>query len=65
MNKSKTNEQILDETELDIGNDAVSHTETTGLMPTPVSNEYEDVSYRQIVNFKQRPIVHKEKYTHR
>ena len=65
MNKPKTNEQILDETELDIGNDAVSHTETTGLIPTPVNNEYEDISYRQNVNFEQRPIVHKEKYTHR
>ena len=65
MNKPKTNEQILDETELDMGNNAVSHTETTGLIPTPVNNEYEDISYRQIVNFEQRPIVHKEKYTHR
>ncbi len=63
MKKHIDNDKILDAMEIDINNNAVSHFEATGLMPTPADDEYERDSYESIFNYKQRPISHKEKHT--
>ncbi len=65
MKKHIDNDKILDAMEIDTNNNAVSHSEATGLMPTPADTEYERASYQNIVNYKQRPISRKEKHTNR
>lgn len=62
MKKRIDNDKIFDAMELDTGNDAVSCTETTGLIPALADNDYKMDSYKEIQNFRQRPIVRKEKY---
>lgn len=65
MKKHIDNDKILDAMELDINNNAVSHTETTGLIPALADDEYEYLSYREISNFEQRPIARRERYESR
>ncbi len=60
MRKHIDNDKILNKMELDTGNNAVSHTETTGLIPALADDDYKMDSYKEINNFSQRPIVHKE-----
>ena len=61
MKKHIDNKEILDKIELDMNDNAVSHTETTGLIPALADDEYKRDSYRQIVNYEQRPITRQEK----
>lgn len=60
MKKHIDNKKIFDSIEFDRGNDAVSHTEMTGLMPSLADTRYKSDSYREIINYRQRPIVRKK-----
>ena len=60
MKKHIDNDKILDAIELDTGNDAVSCTETTGLIPALADNDYKMDSYMEIQKFQQRPVTRKE-----
>lgn len=62
MKKHIDNDKILDAIELDTGNDAVSCTETTGLIPALADNDYKMDSYKEISNFEQRPITRRARY---
>lgn len=62
MKKRIDNDKIFDTIEIDMDNDAVSHTETTGLIPALADNDYETGSYKEINNFEQRPIARRERY---
>lgn len=61
MKKHIDNKEILDKIELDMNDNAVSHTEATGLIPALADDEYKRNSYREIVNYEQRPITRQEK----
>lgn len=65
MKKHIDNDEILDEMELDTNNNAVSHTEATGLIPSIADDEYKRQSYKEIVNYEQRPIARRERYKSR
>ncbi len=65
MKKHIDNDAILDKIEIGINNNAVSHTETTGLIPSLADDEYSRHSYKEIVNFAQRPITKPEKDNNR
>ena len=60
MKKHIDNEEILDSMVFDIGDNAVSHFETTGLIPALAENDYEIDSYKEIMEYSQRPISEKE-----
>ncbi|MBQ3125106.1 MAG: hypothetical protein IJC09_06790 [Clostridia bacterium] len=62
MKKRIDNDKIFDAIEIDMGNNAVSHTETTGLIPALADNDYKMDSYREIQNFEQRPISRRKRY---
>lgn len=62
MKKYIDNDTILDAFEIDIVNDAVSHTETTGLIPAIAENDYKLDSYKDIQKFQQRPIARRKRY---
>lgn len=62
MKKRIDNDKILDAMEIDTGDNAVSHTETTGLIPALADNDYKMDSYKEIDNFQQRPISRRERY---
>ncbi len=59
MKKTKRidNEKILDTIDSGLEADAVSHTETTGLVPSAPINDYELHSYKEINEYQQKPIV--------
>lgn len=59
MKKRIDNDKILDTMMLN-EDDAVSHQETTGLIPALAENDYEFDSYKEIDEFSQRPISDKE-----
>ena len=61
MKKHIDNKEILDKIELDMNDNTVSHTEATGLIPALADDEYKRNSYREIVNYEQRPITRQEK----
>ena len=65
MKKHIDNSKILEKIELDMNNNAVSHTEATGLIPALRDDEYELNSYREIVNYVQRPMTKQEKCNNR
>ena len=54
MKKHIDNEEILDSMVFDIGDNAVSHFETTGLIPALAENDYEIDSYKEIMEYSQR-----------
>lgn len=58
MNKHIDNDNI----HIGLEDDAISATETTGLMPSLPHNEYEIHSYKEIDNYMQKPIVKRTKY---
>lgn len=60
MKKRINNDKILDAMELDNGNNAVSHTEATGLIPAMPDDDYAVNSYEEIIEYSQKPILHKE-----
>lgn len=60
MKKRINNDKILDAMELNDGNNAVSHTETTGLIPAMPNDDYAVDSYKEIVEYSQKPILRKE-----
>lgn len=65
MRKRIDNDEILDKIELDKNNNAVSHTETTGLVPTPPEDSYSADSYREIIEYQAKPIAKKpHRHTH-
>lgn len=58
MNKEKIdNNAVLKTLDFGLGDDAVSHTETTGLIPSGPVNQYELDSYKEIDEYQQTPIV--------
>lgn len=59
MRKRIDNDKILEKTELDKNNNAVSHTETTGLVPSMPEDNYSAESYRDIIEYRAKPIVKK------
>lgn len=61
MRKHINNDEILDKIELDCNNNAVSHTEMTGLIPSLADTECKAHSYREIINYHQRPISRKKR----
>ncbi|MBR0360538.1 MAG: hypothetical protein IIX21_05460 [Clostridia bacterium] len=60
MKKHIDNNKALDTFEIDIVDDVVSNTETTGLMPALAENDYKMDSYMEIQKFQQRPVTRKE-----
>ena len=62
MKKHIDNDKTLDAFEIDIVDDVVSSTETTGLIPAIAENDYKMDSYKEIQKFQQRPITRKERY---
>ena len=62
MKKRIDNDKIFNAIEIDMGNDAVSHTETTGLIPALADNDYKMDAYKEIDNFEQRPITKRERH---
>ena len=62
MKKHIDNNKALDTFEIDIVDDVVSNTETTGLMPALAENDYKMDSYKEISNFEQRPITRRARY---
>ncbi len=60
MKKRIDNDKILDSMVFEIGDNAVSHFETTGLIPALAENDYEIDSYKEIMEYSQRPISRKE-----
>ena len=60
MKKHIDNNKALDTFEIDIVDDVVSNTETTGLMPALAENDYKMHSYMEIQKFQQRPVTRKE-----
>ena len=61
MNKEKIdNEAVLHSLDFGLGDDAVSHTETTGLITSAPINQYELDSYKEIDEYQQTPITKKE-----
>lgn len=56
MKKNINNDNLLDVMEFGLDDNAVSHTETTGLMPSAPLNEYEINSYKAINKYRQKPI---------
>lgn len=58
MNKKAiNNEAVLHSLDFGLGDDAVSHTETTGLIPSAPVNQYELDSYKEIDEYQQTPIT--------
>ncbi|MDD6762080.1 MAG: hypothetical protein PUD92_00325 [Clostridiales bacterium] len=51
------NEKILDELDFGFGANAVSHNDTTGLVPSAPLNDYELNSYKEIDEYQQKPIA--------
>lgn len=51
------NEKILDELDFGFGVNAVSHNDTTGLVPSAPLNDYELNSYKEIDEYQQKPIA--------
>lgn len=60
MKKPIDNSKIFNSISIDKGNNAVSHTEATGLIPALPENEYEINSYREINEYQQIPISNKQ-----
>lgn len=58
MNKETIdNEAVLHSLDFGLGDDAVSHNETTGLIPSAPVNQYELDSYKEIDEYQQVPIT--------
>lgn len=51
------NKKILDELDFGLGSNAVSHNDTTGLVPSAPLNDYELNSYKEIDEYQQKPIA--------
>ncbi len=57
MKSKADNSALLDVLDFGLGSDAVSDTETTGLIPFLPQNEYEEHSYKEINKYRQNPIT--------
>ncbi|MGN1116053.1 MAG: hypothetical protein ACI4TH_05765 [Candidatus Ornithomonoglobus sp.] len=51
------NEKTLDTMDFGLGANAVSHNDTTGLVPSGPVNDYELHSYKEIDEYQQKPIA--------
>ena len=60
--KKKINNDNID---LERNDDAISATETTGLMPSLPHTDYEMDSYKAIDEFMEKPICMRQKYNNR
>ena len=56
MKKPHENDKIFESLTFGLDSNAVSHTECTGLIPTPPENDYQQISYQQIENYSPRDI---------
>lgn len=56
--KPINNDKILDSINFGIGDNAVSHTETTGLIPAAAQSEDELHSYLEVDEYRQKPVTH-------
>lgn len=56
MKKRVNNSRLLDVMEFGLDDNVVSHTETTGLIPSAPINEYEIKSYKSINKYQQKPV---------
>jgi hypothetical protein len=57
MKKHINNEKVFKKFDFGLGANAVSHTETTGLIPSLPQNEQEIHSYKEIDQYSQKPIT--------
>lgn len=57
MKKHIDNDKLLEIFDFGTGADAVSHTETTGLIPFGPENDYQLHSYKDIDKYQQDPIT--------
>ncbi len=55
MKKHTDNDKLFAAMEFGLGDNIVSHTETTGLITVPPENEYEYHSYKEIQKYQQKP----------
>ncbi len=60
MKKRIDNNNIIDKLDFSLNSGAVSHNETTGLIPFLAENDYEIKSYKEIDQYEQPPISHKK-----
>ncbi len=56
MKKRINNDKLLDVMEFGLDDNAVSHTETTGLIPSAPENGHELESYKDINKYQQKPM---------
>lgn len=61
MKKKINNDNI----NLERNDDAISATDTTGLMPSLPHTDYEMDSYKEINEFMEKPICKRERYNNR
>lgn len=57
MKKRIDNEKLLETLEFGIGDNAVSHYETTGLIPFAPENNAQLHSYKEINKYQEEPIT--------
>lgn len=60
MKKRINNNNIFDRIDFCDDSGVVSHSETTGLIPSLAQNDYEIKSYKAIEKYEQTPISRKE-----
>lgn len=59
MKKRIDNDKLIETLSFGLGSNAVSHNETTGLIPSRPLDEYELDSYHEINYYRQIPITNK------
>lgn len=60
MKKRIDNDKLLDVMEFGLDDNAVSHTETTGLVASAPVNDYELESYKDINKYQQKPMTNQK-----
>lgn len=60
MKKQINNDKFMETEDFGLNSGAVSHTETTGLIPALAKSDYEIESYKEIDEYTQKPILRKE-----
>lgn len=55
--KKDTNKELFEILDFGLGDNAVSHTETTGTFPIDPNSNEEVENYLEIDNFRQKPII--------
>lgn len=58
-NNDNNNDEILNSLDFGLEDDAVSHWETTGLIPALAEDDYETDSYKEIDEYRPDPMPEK------